>query len=171
MAALEFPVNLLPALLGEICDLVGLPLTLRFARTFSGRKVYFPQRIYSSHPIAACVGHRAAQLICQRLGGEERLVPSCKGPLNWFEARALKVLGCNNAQIAQKLELGPRWVTRLLEGFDPAGVEITDAIRGVGRRYGIGGRRGGRDAAPMGDRPQLDFGFAPDRRGLRLTDA
>lgn len=169
MATLDFQIGMMPLHLQRIAAVVGAALAVKLARRFGGRNFYVPEKIYGAHPLAECLGLRAATMLCAEFAREEFELPSARPYLNWLDARALRVCGLSPAMIAGRLGIGLRQVQKLLVGFDPAAIELSDTVHAVAKYYGVRLARGrGAGAAPV-VRAQADFGFAPDRRGMRFT--
>lgn len=160
---------MMPVLLQDIARLTSPELALRFARHFGNTRLYIPRRIAAGHPLARCLGLRAAERLCAALGGETQIVPRATPLLRWLDARALCVLGLSRGEAALRLGIGPRHMRKLLAGFSPDGIEIDPFVLSIGRQYGVNrSRRGAVMRAPESV-AQTDFGWAPACCGMRLT--
>jgi hypothetical protein len=168
MARLDYTHALRPTVLAEAAKLTTPALALRLAREFGGRKLYFPVKIAMSHPIARCVGFKAAERLCREWGGEERIVPSARTHLRWLDARGLRLLGLKNDEIAQRLRIGERHVRHLLRDFDPDDYVVDDTVRSIALLYRV------QPSALQARTPvmvplQRDFGWPPAPSGMRFT--
>lgn len=166
MAVLEYQTGQMPRLIQQVAEISDPAIAIRFARTFGGQKIYIPKKIWSAHPLVKCVGRAVAQALADEYGGEDWVVPNAANYLTWLDARALRVCGLSRSEIAQKLGITGNHVTRLLAGFDADTIEVTDLVRSIARRYGVG-RRIAPERATQAS-PQADFGFPSDAKGMRL---
>jgi hypothetical protein len=175
MPQLEYQAEQLPPQIQRLVPLCGIGRAVAFAKQFGGKRFFVPKKVYSTHPLVKCVGWQGAQRISAEFGGEDWTVPSARTYLTWLEARALRIVGLSRRDIALKLGVTLRHIDRLLSGFEPEQYELNGLVRSIARCYGV--RIGARaTAAPDGSAApapgaQLDFGWRPDARGLRLTDA
>jgi len=169
MSTLDYQLALMPATIQRVAALATPALAIRFARRFGGQKIYVPKRVYSAHPLVKCLGWAAAQRLCAEFGGEDWAVPSASNYLTWLDARALRVCGLSNPDVARKLGITVRHVHRLLAGFEPDDVEVTDLVRSIARRYAV--RPQVRSSvAPLVEDKQASFAFPADSLGMRLTE-
>lgn len=168
MRRLDYSQASMPDMLARILRITSPAIAVRFARTFGGRPLYIPRTLAESHPIARCVGRRAATRICRELGGGDWTVPAAVPSLHWLDARALKLLGVSNTEIAARLGISDRHVRHLLRGFEPEQYEIDDMVRSIGRLYGIRPAQI-RTSVPRETR-QIDMGWPVDAKGMRLTE-
>lgn len=158
----------MPALIQDVARLTSADLALKFARRFGNTTLYIPRRATGGHPLAQCLGMKGAERLCAARGGETCVVPAATAYLRWLDARALLALGLKRGDVAVRLQVGPRYLRKLTEGFEPASIEVDAFVRGIGRLYGVGqGRRTNRSRRcdPM----QADFGFPPAQGGMRTT--
>ncbi len=114
----EITTGRLPEVLREVADLAGIEVAVALARTFGGRRRYFPKVPAPDHPVAKALGLRAARLICGRMGGQEITIPRSTIFLNWYDARRLRRDGLSAGEIAKRLRLSERTVFRLTEGVE-----------------------------------------------------
>lgn len=169
MSTLDYQLGLMPATIQRVAALATPALAIRFARTFGGQKIYVPRKVYSAHPLVKCLGWAAAQRLCAEFGGEDWAVPSASNYLTWLDARALRVCGLSNPEVARKLNITLRHVRRLLAGFEAEDVEMTELVRAIARRYAVK-PQAVRAPAPEPEEKQASFAFPADSLGMRLTE-
>lgn len=141
MRTLDYQVGAMPVMIQTVANLSSPHLAVRFARRFGGQRLYFPQKLYTAHPIVRCLGERAATRVCAVWLKETLEVPSATTYLRWIDARALAVAGLSRSAIAGQMGLSLRHTHRLLEGFDPAGIAIDGTVAEIARLYGVSRRR------------------------------
>lgn len=99
----------LPGLLGRIERLIGSARAERFAILFGGQELYIPRSPGPEHPIARAIGHKAARLLGQQLGGQGNRdggtwsVPVGETELKWNVSRRLALQGWTRNEIVRHL--------------------------------------------------------------------
>lgn len=93
-AVAEINIDLLPPILQDLVELIGLPLTMKLVEAHGGTRLFVPKRdVAEDHPLARLLGSEAAQKLIEAYGGEEHFdIP--------FGERALKAV--RKAQIRAK---------------------------------------------------------------------
>lgn len=66
---LEPDESLLPGILQEIAELIGLPATLKLVSHYGGVRLYVPKRLPADHILITIVGEAAALSLVERFGG------------------------------------------------------------------------------------------------------
>jgi hypothetical protein len=139
LSRLDYAKALTAELLSEIAQLVGVEAALVIARRFGGRRLYIPRRPGDGHKIVRCIGREGARRLGAALGGEGFIIPCARSYLRWLDARALRILGLSNAEIAERIGVNERHVRRLLHGFRPERYAADETVRAIGRLYGVEG--------------------------------
>lgn len=87
----ESHIDLLPPILQDMVELIGLALTMKLVEAHGGTRLFVPKReVAGDHPLAKLIGSEAAQMLIDAYGGEEHFdIP--------LAMRALKAV--RNAQI------------------------------------------------------------------------
>ncbi|AKH36878.1 MULTISPECIES: Mor transcription activator family protein [Nitrosomonas] len=65
----EVDESLLPSILQEIAELIGLPATLQLVQHYGGVRLYVPKRLSEDHILITIVGEIAALKLVERFGG------------------------------------------------------------------------------------------------------
>lgn len=89
--AAEINTDLLPPILQDLVELIGLHLTMKLVETHGGTRLFVPKReVADDHPLARLLGAQAANKLVGAYGGEEHFdIP--------LALRAMKAV--RNAQI------------------------------------------------------------------------
>lgn len=61
--------SLLPGILQEMADLIGLPATLKLAQHYGGVRLYVPKTLPEDHVLIDIVGEAAARKLVEQYGG------------------------------------------------------------------------------------------------------
>jgi len=65
----EVDESLLPGILQEIAELIGLPATLKLVSHYGGVRLYVPKRLSADHILVTIVGEAAALKLVEQFGG------------------------------------------------------------------------------------------------------
>lgn len=106
----------LPGILSEIAAVTSIEVALKVACAFGGIELYIRRKPGDDHPLALAVGLEVATIIGGHFGGGARKIPSAKPYRRWREVHRLRDEGKSVAEIAAAVDLGKRYVYRLLEG-------------------------------------------------------
>lgn len=66
----EIDITLLPGVLREIAELIGLPATMAIVQQYGGVRLYVPKEITEDHPLIKLVGICNAVTLSDSYGGE-----------------------------------------------------------------------------------------------------
>jgi hypothetical protein len=66
---LEADESLLPGILREIAELIGLPATLNLVKHYGGVRLYVPRSMPDDHVLVSIVGHAEALKLAESFGG------------------------------------------------------------------------------------------------------
>jgi len=66
----EIDITLLPGVLREIAELIGLPATMAIVQQYGGVRLYVPKEITQDHPLIKLVGICNAVTLSDSYGGE-----------------------------------------------------------------------------------------------------
>jgi hypothetical protein len=121
-AALDITPLMLPAVLRQIAELIGIDAAVKIARAFGGTSLTIPQTMGPDHKLAQLIGLADASTIAAHFGGSGRFeCPSAKSVLCRADARRLRRAGKSTMEIAAALGISQRHVTSLVYGV-PKGV-------------------------------------------------
>lgn len=93
-------VDLLPPLLREVAEVIGVSATLRLVAWRGGLELWVPARVDAAHPLAQQLGIDAARRLCERYALEKLWIP--------MAARAIRA--ARNAEIIRRYRDGERVV-------------------------------------------------------------
>lgn len=65
----EVDESLLPGILQEIAELIGLPATLKLVQHYGGVRLYVPKHLSEDHILITIIGEAAALKLVERFGG------------------------------------------------------------------------------------------------------
>lgn len=115
MAAVNAP-------LGQLVELIGLPLALRLVDNFGGVPIYLPHpgRVKEHSPVAQVIGHEAMQRLAAEWPMTHVMVPSGADYLRRQRNAALRADArqMSQPQLARKYDMALRTVERILAGVD-----------------------------------------------------
>jgi uncharacterized protein (DUF433 family) len=125
--------DLLPGILREFADLIGLPATLRLVESYGGVRLYVPQRLAEDHPLALLIGASAARQLADVYGGEEHFdIPRAVAIARQVRNRRLREerdRGMSHRDLALKYGLTERQVRNILgEAVDDRQAELFGAF-------------------------------------------
>lgn len=66
----ELDISLLPSVLREMSELIGLPATMQIVRQYGGVRLYVPKEIPADHPLMKLIGICNAITLADAYGGE-----------------------------------------------------------------------------------------------------
>lgn len=67
--------RMLPRLLRDIADIIGLDAALKLVRAYSGLRLYIPERAHAGHPVAQIIGVENLQKLANIYGRENLSLP------------------------------------------------------------------------------------------------
>lgn len=123
--------------LDDVCPSIGYTATCMLQEWYAGRVLYVPVAFTPDHPLALVIGEPAFRALCRDWPGELLRIPSPFGArVVQRERRVAEMLaaGRTPGEIANELEVSPRWVQRLQHVLQARGwIEFAE-FRGAGGR-------------------------------------
>lgn len=114
----EIDQSLLPGILLEISELIGMAATLKLVAKYGGVRVYVPKTLTQNHDLIAIVGQKQAESLTMRFGGEVLEIP--KALLANVALRNVTIKqeyeSLSQRQLALKYHLTERQVRNILCG-------------------------------------------------------
>lgn len=111
----------------KLVSVLGLPMALKLAERFGGRRLYVPHpsRLKDEHPIARSIGFEAARQLAEEWQELEIMLPLCAERLRRERNRAVRDdYGALSARLAAlKWETTERNIFRIWAGEDDADIE------------------------------------------------
>lgn len=121
-------IDLLPGLLREIAELIGVPAALTLSRAYGGRRIYVPRRYDPDHPLVKLLGHAEAIKLIDNYGGMEHFdVPLASSLARELRNRAVRRdrrMGDSCSTLARRYNTTERTIWRIL-GDAPDGQQPT----------------------------------------------
>lgn len=124
----EIDQSLLPGILLEICELIGIQATLKLVAKYGGVRLYVPKTLRPDHDLVVIIGRELAEYMEERFGGEVLEIPKALlanvALRNVTIKQEYEVL--SQRQIALKYHLTERQVRNILcgEGQDENQMEL-----------------------------------------------
>ena len=115
----EIDETLLPGVLREMTELIGLPATMAIVRRFGGVRLYVPVNVPPDHILISLVGMQKAERLAERFGGQEHFdIPKAEAALRHLRNEAIKQQWpeVSQSQLALKYGLTERTVREILGG-------------------------------------------------------
>lgn len=123
----EVDESLLPGILQEIAELIGLPEALKLADHYGGVRLYVPLTIPEGHVLAELVGMEAARKLSDRFGGMEHFdIPKARSVTVALRNRKIREAwpGLSQRQLALKYGLTERQVRVILSAEQPTETQL-----------------------------------------------
>lgn len=110
--------GLLPGILREIAELIGLPGAMTLARAYGGVRLYVPKRYDPDHPLVKLLGHAAAAKLIEQYGGGEHFdIPLAANALRAVRnanIRRDRLMGATHRDLALRYAMTERTVRAIL---------------------------------------------------------
>lgn len=115
-------IELLPASMAELADIIGLPAVLALMKAFGGTELWVPQKLSHAHALVGAIGPEAAQTLCEYMAGERCKVPRGAEIIREIRNRAIRRErreGAKLDELALRYEITDRQVLNILNS-EPA---------------------------------------------------
>jgi len=116
----EIDQSLLPGILLEISELIGMAATLKLVAKYGGVRLYVPKTLRPDHDLVEIIGRELAEEIKQRFGGEVLEIP--KATLANAALRNISIRQeyefLSQRQLALKYNTTERNIRRILSGCE-----------------------------------------------------
>lgn len=118
--------SLLPSILREISEEIGIADTLKLVRRYGGTSVYVPRKLKENHELINVLGLESAQMLCDKFGGYDRIeIP--KAQLLTLELRNVSIREdkkiLSRSKVALKYGLTERQITKITHKETPANID------------------------------------------------
>lgn len=95
--------SLLPGILRELCELIGIQPTMTLVEEYGGVRLYVPQKLNDEHPLVKLIGWQNAQKIVDLRGGETLEIPKAEAVMR--QARNIEIRSLYPALSQRQLAL------------------------------------------------------------------
>ncbi|AEJ01260.1 Mor transcription activator domain protein [Nitrosomonas sp. Is79A3] len=116
----EIDQSLLPGILLEISELIGIKATLKLVAKYGGVRLYVPKTLRPDHDLVEIIGRESAEYMTDRFGGEVLEIP--KATLANTALRNISIRQeysfLSQRQLALKYQTTERHIRRILSGCD-----------------------------------------------------
>lgn len=116
----EINISLLPGILKEMAELIGLSATMTIVRQYGGVRLYIPKEITEDHPIIKLVGICNAVALTDTYGGETLEIAKAEAAIR--EIRNTEIRNqwpaLSQRQLALKYQTTERNIRIILSGCD-----------------------------------------------------
>jgi len=113
--------NLLPGILQEIADLIGIPATMAIVEEYGGVRLYVPMKVTPDHPLSQLIGQANAEKLADHFGGEDHFdIPKAKAALRAIRDKEIRSLWptLSQRQLALKYQTTERNIRLILSGIE-----------------------------------------------------
>lgn len=113
--------RLLPGIVREISELIGLNATLKLVEHYPGIPMWVPVKFDPEHVLVKIVGHEAASKLVDNYGGESYAMPKCMDAIR--AVRNAKICASDKSQRQLAIEHG--LTVRQIRNIQ-SGIELDD---------------------------------------------
>lgn len=119
----EIDINILPGVLREMTDLIGLPATMQIVQRHGGTRLWVPALIETlapDHKLVKLVGMAAARTLSEQYGGETLEIPKAERALRAIRDKAIREQwpAKSQSQLATEYNLTERQVRTILSSIE-----------------------------------------------------
>lgn len=119
----EIDINILPGVLREMTDMIGLPATMQIVQRHGGTRLWVPALIETlapDHKLVKLVGMAAARTLSEQYGGETLEIPKAERALRAIRDKAIREQwpAKSQSQLAREYNLTERQVRKILSGIE-----------------------------------------------------
>lgn len=117
----EIDTSLLPGILREMSELIGIPATMAIVRAYGGVRLYVPMKLTHNHPLIKLVGSANAEKLVDRFGGEAHFdIPMAEAALRQIRDMEIRRQwpSLSQSQLAMKYRTTERHIRRILAGCE-----------------------------------------------------
>lgn len=119
----EIDINILPGVLREMTELIGLPATMQIVQRHGGTRLWVPALIETlapDHKLVKLVGMAAARTLSEQYGGETLEIPKAERALRAIRDKAIREQwpAKSQSQLATEYNLTERQVRTILSSIE-----------------------------------------------------
>lgn len=119
----EIDINILPGVLREMTDLIGLPATMQIVQRHGGTRLWVPalvETLAPDHKLVKLVGMAAARTLSEQYGGETLEIPKAERALRAIRDKAIREQwpAKSQSQLATEYNLTERQVRTILSSIE-----------------------------------------------------
>lgn len=118
----DIDIALLPGVVREIADLVGVPAAIKIVGKYGGVRLSVPLDVGPEHPLAELIGLAAAEQLARTYGGMEHFdIPRCARALRHVRVQAIRAdreRGHTHRTLALRYCLTERAIRKILNEQD-----------------------------------------------------
>jgi Mor transcription activator family len=119
----EIDINILPGVLREMVDLIGLPATMQIVQRHGGTRLWVPALIETlapDHKLVKLVGMTSARTLSEQYGGETLEIPKAERALRAIRDKAIREQWPHKSQsqLAIEYNLTERQVRTILSSIE-----------------------------------------------------
>lgn len=122
----EIDTSLLPGILQEIAELIGMAAMLKLVAKYGGVRLYVPKTIATGHDLVELIGRQAAETLADHFGGEMLEIP--KALLANVALRNVEIKQeykyLSQRQLALKYNLTERQVRNIVYDEQPNDIQM-----------------------------------------------
>ncbi len=116
IAKADIDMTLLPYVVQDIANIIGLELTLRIVRAYAGTWVWVPERFKPDWALVPLIGHAAAVKLVEKYHGEKLDMPKCEEALRLMRNRLIVESAKTQAELAREYNLTERQIRNIQLG-------------------------------------------------------
>ncbi len=112
--------SLLPGILREIAERIGVTATMAIVRQYGGVRLYIPQHIPDDHPLVKLVGWHHASALSESFGGETFEIARAEAAIREIRDAEIRSQwpAMSQRELALKYSTTERNIRRILTGGD-----------------------------------------------------
>lgn len=119
-ADVEIDVDVLPELMQNIAELIGVAASINLVRVWGGVRLYIPASAGIGHTIANVIGQQELETLCAEYGGETITLPAINNvdmQLKYRQIKKLLAEGVSNRDVALRTGYTQRHIERIRRQF------------------------------------------------------
>jgi len=110
--------RLLPGIVREIADLIGLHATLKLVEHYPGIEMWVPGNYDPDHVLVKIIGHEAASKLVDNYGGESYQMPKCVDAIRAVRNTRICASDKSQRQLAIEHGLTVRQIRNIQNGIE-----------------------------------------------------
>lgn len=117
----EIDTSLLPGVLREMSEIIGIPATMAIVQEYGGIRLYVPMKLTHDHQLIKLVGKENAEKLVDRFGGEVHFdIPLAEAALRQIRDTEIRKSwpSLSQSQLAIKYRTTERHIRRILAGCE-----------------------------------------------------
>lgn len=110
--------RLLPGIVREFADLIGLAATLKLVEHYPGIPMWVPVKWDCAHVLVKIIGHDAAMKLIENYGGESYPMPKCEEAIRFIRNTQIRASDKSQRQLAIEFRLTVRQIRNIQSGVE-----------------------------------------------------